>query len=135
MFLFFKRVFNLLSHLTCITNLIFFKNDFGKTFNKFIFVELCNEVYVSITQPPIPQPTLIKHGRKTFIMTIVFFNINCTNIFIFMFYENCFIIMINILDKAMRRFKNHFKSFITRLSNTSNHQLAKHFQSRKKYHN
>ena len=112
----YERVFYLLSYLTSFTNFIFLKIYFGKASNKFIFIELGNEVHVSMSQPPMPQPTLIMHAWKTSIMTIILWNIYSVNIITSIAHEDGFIIL-NILDDAMRCFKNHFETFVTKLTN------------------
>ena len=112
---YFERVFDLLSYLTSFTNFVFLKIYFGKASNKFIFVELGNEVQVSMSQPPMPQPTLIMHAWKVSIMAIIFWNIYSINIIKSIAYEDGFIIL-NIFDDAMRCFKNHFKTFVTKLT-------------------
>ena len=60
------------SHLTSFTNFIFFKIDFGKALNKFIFVELYNDIHVYMTESPMSQQTFIMHARKTSITTFIF---------------------------------------------------------------
>ena len=57
-----------------------------------MFIELRNEVHVSMFQPLTSQSTLILHGGKAFVMTVLFFNINCKKILISMAHENIFII-------------------------------------------
>ena len=112
----FERFFYLLSHLTNLTNFIFLKIYFRKASNKFIFVKLGNEVHVSMSQPPMLQPTLIMHAWKESIMAILIWNIYSVNIITSMVHEDGFVIL-NILYNAMRCFKNHFKTFVTKLTN------------------
>ena len=48
-------------------------------------------------------------------MTLIFKNMNCVNIFMSMTHEDDFIILIIFYD-SMRIFKNHFKTFVTKLT-------------------
>ena len=108
----FLKVFYVFFHLTCFTNFVFLEINFENVSNKFIFVEVWDDVHISISQPPMPQQILIMHTWKTFIMVIIFFNINCINIFTSMAHEDGFVIL-NVFDDAMKYFKNHFKTFVT----------------------
>ena len=62
------------------------------------------------------EPTLIMHTWKTSIMTITSWNIDNVNIIAFMDSEDDFIIL-NILYDVVRYFKNHFKTFVIKLTN------------------